>query len=204
MSIVDRPFPESAAPPAGFPRQAPITLAMYDRMIAAGVFDPAEAHRVELIGGELHMMSPIGDRHADAVDWLVRWSTLAIDRQVLLVRVQNPLSIPGSESAPQPDIAWVTLRRYADRRPLPEEVSLLVEVADTSLEFDTTAKASLYAAAGIADYWVVDLVSRAVIVFREPRSGGYESRSTHRSDQLVRPLAQPDAALSPAELFLPG
>jgi Uma2 family endonuclease len=204
MSIVDRRFPESAAPPAGFPRQAPITLAMYDRMIAAGVFDPAEAPRVELIGGELHMMSPIGDRHADAVDWLVGWSTLAIDRQVLLVRVQNPLSIPGSESAPQPDIAWVTLRRYADRRPLPEEVSLLVEVADTSLEFDTTAKASLYAAAGIADYWVVDLVSRAVIVFREPRSGGYESRSTHRSDQLVRPLAQPDAALSPAELFLPG
>jgi len=204
MSIVDRPFPESAAPPAGFPRQAPITLAMYDRMIAAGVFDPADAHRLELIGGELHMMSPIGDRHADAVDWLVRWSTLAIDRQVLLVRVQNPLSIPGSESAPQPDIAWVTLRRYADRRPLPEEVSLLVEVADTSLEFDTTAKATLYAAAGIADYWVVDLVSRAVIVFREPRSGGYESRSTHRGDQFVRPLAQPEAALSPAELFLPG
>ena len=204
MSVVDRSSSESAAPRAGFPRQAPITLAMYDRMIAAGVFDPAEAHRVELIGGELHMMSPIGDRHADAVDWLVRWSTLAIDRQSLLVRVQNPLSIPGSESAPQPDIAWVTLRRYADRRPLPEEVSLLIEVADTSLEFDTTAKAALYAAAGIADYWVVDLVSRAVIVFREPRSGGYESRSTHRSDQFVRPLAQPDAALSPAELFLPG
>ena len=204
MSIVDRPFPAPAAPPAVLPRQAPITLAMYDRMIAAGVFNPAEAHRLELIGGELHMMSPIGDRHADAVDWLVRWVTLAIDRQVLLVRVQNPLSIPGSESAPQPDIAWVTLRRYADRRPLPEEVSLLVEVADTSLEFDTTVKAALYAAAGIADYWVVDLVSRAVIVFREPRSGGYESRSTHRGDQLVRPLAQPEAALSPAELFLPG
>ena len=204
MSIVDRPSSASAAPPAGLPRQGPITLAMYDRMIAAGVFDPAEAHRLELIGGELHMMSPIGDRHADAVDWLVRWSTLAIDRQVLLVRVQNPLSIPGSESAPQPDIAWVTLRRYADRRPLPEEVSLLIEVADTSLEFDTTAKAALYAAAGIADYWVVDLVSRAVIVFREPRSGGYENRSTHRGEQLVRPLAQPDAALSPAELFLPG
>ena len=205
MSIVDHPFPASAAPPpVDFTRQAPITLMMYDRMIAAGVFDPAEAHRLELIGGELHMMSPIGDRHADAVDWLVRWVTLAIDRQVLLVRVQNPLSIPGSESAPQPDIAWVTLRRYADRRPLPEEVSLLVEVADTSLEFDTTVKAALYAAAGIADYWVVDLVSRAVIVFREPRSGGYESRSTHRGDQLVRPLAHPEAALSPAELFLPG
>jgi Uma2 family endonuclease len=205
MSIVDQQFPASAAPPpVGFPRQAPITLAMYDRMIAAGVFDPADAHRLELIAGEMHMMSPIGYRHADAVDWLVCWSMQAADQAKLLVRVQNPLAIPGSESAPQPDIAWVTLRRYTDRRPLPEEVSLLIEVADTSLDCDTTLKASLYAAAGIADYWVIDLVSRAVIVFREPRSGGYESRSTHRGDQIVRPLAQPEAALSPAELFLPG
>jgi Uma2 family endonuclease len=200
MSIVDRQL----AAAASLPRQAPITLAMYDRMVAAGVFDPAEMHPLELIGGELHMMSPIGDRHADAVDWLVRWSVLAVDAATTLVRVQNPLAIPRSESAPQPDIAWVTLRRYADRRPLPEEVSLLIEVADTSVEFDTTVKAGLYAAAGIADYWVVDLVSRAVIVFREPRSGGYESRSTHRGDQLVRPLARTEAALSPAELFLPG
>ena len=177
---------------------------MYDRMIAAGVFDPADMHPLELIGGELHMMSPIGDRHADAVDWLVRWSVLAVDSATTLVRVQNPLAIPGSESAPQPDIAWVTLRRYADRRPLPEEVSLLIEVADTSLEFDTTVKAGLYAAAGIADYWVVDLMSRAVVVFREPRSGAYESRSTHRGDQPVRPLVRAEATLSPAELFLPG
>ena len=205
MSIVDRPSPTSPSVPWGAsPRQAPITLAMYDRMIAAGVFDPSEMHPLELIGGELHMMSPIDDRHADAVDWLVRWSMHAVDRQPLAVRAQNPLSIPGSESAPQPDLAWVTLRRYADRRPLPEEVSLLIEVADTSLEFDTTVKAALYAAAGIADYWVVDLVSRGVIVFREPRSGGYESRSTHRGEELVRPLALPEAALSPAELFLPG
>ena len=205
MSIVDRRLPTSpAVPQVGSPRQAPVTLAMYDRMIAAGVFDPAEAHPLELIGGELRMMSPIGDRHADAVDWLVRWSGQHIDAARMLVRVQNPLSMPGAESAPQPDLAWVTLRRYADRRPLPEEVSLLIEVADTSLEFDTTVKAALYAAAGIADYWVVDLVSRGVIVFREPRSGAYESRSTHRGDQLVRPLVRPDAALSPAELFLPG
>lgn len=212
MSIVDRRLAVlPASPPSSAvaalvatPRQAPLTLAMYDRMIAAGVFDPAEPHPLELIGGDLRMMSPIGDRHADAVDWLVRWSVLAIDSATTLVRVQNPLAVPGSESAPQPDIAWVTLRRYADRRPLPEEVSLVIEVADTSLEFDTTVKAGLYAAAEITDYWVIDLVNRAVIVLREPRSGSYESRSTHRGDQLVAPLARPQAALSPAELFLPG
>jgi len=211
MSIVERspaapsaPVAPAARLPAVFPRQAPITLAMYDRMIAAGVFDPTERHPLELIEGALHMMSPIGDRHADAVAFLTRWSSQHADSSRTLVWVQNPLALPGSESAPQPDIAWVTLRRYIDRRPLPEEVSLLIEVADTSLEFDTTVKAGLYAAAGIADYWVVDLVSRAVIVFREPRAGGYESRSTHRGDQLVHPLALPRAPLSPAELFPPG
>jgi hypothetical protein len=77
-------------------------------------------------------------------------------------------------------------------------------VSEKACGFPGSAKPALYAAAGIADCWVVDLVSRAVIVFREPRSGGYESRSTHRGDQLVRPLAQPEAVLSPAELFLPG
>jgi len=205
MSIVDRPLSSPSAatlPAAGRVGQAgPITLAMYDRMIAAGVFDPAEAQPLELIGGELHMMSPIGDSHADAVAFLTRWSSQQVDPTTTLVWVQNPLAIPGSASAPQPDIAWVNLRRYADRRPLPEEVSLLVEVADTSLEFDTTVKAGLYAAAGIVDYWVVDLASRAVIVLRDPRAGRYETRSTHRGDEAVRPLARPEASLLPRELF---
>ena len=93
--------------------------------------------------------------------------------------------------------------QYADRRPLPQDVSLVIEVADTSLDFDTTVKAGLYAAAGIADYWVIDLVSRGVIVFRDPRSGAYETRSKHRGDEFVSPLALPSAALSPAELFVP-
>jgi Uma2 family endonuclease len=79
----------------------------------------------------------------------------------------------------------------------------VIEVADTSLDFDTTVKAGLYAAAGIPDYWVIDLVSRGVIVFRGPRSGAYETRSTHRGDEFASPLALPSAALSPAELFVP-
>ena len=202
MSIVEQPQAAARSAPAAFAnRRQPVTLAIYDRMIAAGVFDPAEDHPLELIGGDLHVMSPIGDRHADAVDWLARWSQLVVDPAAVLVRIQNPLAIPGSESAPQPDIAWVAFRRYADRRPQPAEVSLLIEVADTSLAFDTEVKAGLYAAAGIADYWVVDLISRGVIVFRDPRAGRYETRSTHRDDNAVRPLAQPSAVLMPVELF---
>ena len=202
MSIVEQPQAAARSAPADFAnRRQPVTLAMYDRMIAAGVFDPAENHPLELIGGDLHVMSPIGDRHADAVAFLTRWSSQHADPQQVLVWVQNPLAIPGSESAPQPDIAWVAFRRYADRRPQPAEVSLLIEVADTSLAFDTEVKAGLYAAAGITDYWVVDLISRGVIVFRDPRAGRYETRSTHRDDNAVRPLARPSAVLVPAELF---
>lgn len=202
MSIVDRPdVPRNAVTLAAAAPVGPITLAMYDRMIAAGVFDPTDGRSLELIGGDLHMMSPIGDRHADAVAYLTRWSSQQVDPATTLVWVQNPLAIPGSQSAPQPDVAWVRLRRYADRRPQPEEVSLLIEVADTSLEFDTTVKAALYAAAGILDYWVVDLASNAVIVLRDPRGGRYETRSTHRGDEAVRPLARPEASLLPRELF---
>jgi len=136
--------------PAGLSPRGTVTLAMYDRMIAAGVFEPRQEHPLELIEGVLQMMSPIGDRHADAVDWLVRWSMTQVDLSKILVRVQNPIAIPAAESAPQPDLAWVTLRRYIDRRPLPEEVMLVVEVADTSLDHDTSTKAALYAAAGLA------------------------------------------------------
>lgn len=70
-------------------RLGAVTLDVYDRMIAAGVFDPTERQPLELIAGDLHMMSPIGDRHADAVDWLARWSQLAIGSAVWLVRVQT-------------------------------------------------------------------------------------------------------------------
>lgn len=201
MSIAEEPMPgvQALSPPQ--PQAGPITVAMYDRMIAAGVFEPSEAHPLELIAGELRMMSPIGDRHADAVDWLARWSQMAVDPAATLVRIQNPLTIPGAASVPQPDIAWVTARRYLDRRPRPEEVSLLIEVADTSLDFDTTVKAGLYASAGIADYWIVDLVSRAVIVLRDPRNGRYETQSTFRDQAAVSPLARPQASLLPAELM---
>ncbi len=200
-TIVPATAVSRAALPA-LPPRGGVTLAMYDRMISAGVFEPRQEHPLELIEGALQMMSPIGDRHADAVDWLVRWSMMQVDLSRILVRVKNPIAIPTSESAPQPDLAWVTLRRYIDRRPLPEEVMLVVEIADTSLDHDTTTKAALYAAAGIADYWVVDLVARAVIVFRDPVAGRYDTRTTHRAGRPLFPLACPEATLEPAELFV--
>lgn len=201
MSTIDTPAAPSG-PAGGTPPRGAVTLAMYDRMIAAGVFEPRHEHPVELVAGALRMMSPIGDRHADAVAWLTRWSMTAVDRSRLLVWVQNPIAIPASDSAPQPDLAWVTLRRYTDRRPLPEEVMLVVEVADTSLDYDMTTKATLYAAAGIGEYWVIDLVARAVVVFLDPVAGRYDTRTTHRAGRPLEARACPGATLDPAELFV--
>ena len=201
MATVDL-IPETMRLAAG--HHGPVTLALYDRMIAAGVFEPAEQHRFELITGKLQMMSPIGDPHADAVAWLTRWTCKTVDLDKVLPWVQNQISIPDSDSVPQPDLSWVLYRRYADRRPLPGEVMLLIEVADTSLEYDLTTKAALYAAAGIRDYWVVDLVGHAIVVFRDPRGGCYETRSTHRAGSLLKPLAFPQCGLDPATLFLPA
>ena len=89
-TIIPATADSRATMPAGLPPRGTVTLAMYDRMIAAGVFEPRQEHPLELIEGVLQMMSPIGDRHADAVDWLVRWSMTQVDLSRILVRGQNP------------------------------------------------------------------------------------------------------------------
>jgi Uma2 family endonuclease len=75
--------------------------------------------------------------------------------------------MPELDSAPQPDVAGVKVRTYRDRHPLPDEVLLLIEVADSSVDSDCGEKAALYAAAGIQDYWVVSLPERLIHVFRQ-------------------------------------
>jgi hypothetical protein len=103
--------------PAGLSPRGTVTLAMYDRMIAAGVFEPRQEHPLELIEGVLQMMSPIGDRHADAVDWLVRWSMTQVDLSKILVRVQNPIAIPAAESPTRALTTTPPRRRRSTPRP---------------------------------------------------------------------------------------
>jgi Uma2 family endonuclease len=105
-------------------------VAEYHQLIAAGIFD--ENDRVELIGGDLVMMSPIGARHAGQVNWLI--SLLAPPmRDRAVVAVQNPLQLDDN-SEPQPDLALLRLRAdcYKRSNPTPADVLLLIEVADSS------------------------------------------------------------------------
>jgi Uma2 family endonuclease len=178
-----------------------ITYDEYAQMIADGAFDALRDRRIELIHGELRTMTPPGPSHSGAIDWFNEWSILNPPRGKVTVRVQNPLAIPDADSAPQPDIAWVKRRQYRDCDPRPDDVYLIVEVADSSLDYDCGPKADLYAAAGIADYWVVSLPERVIHVFRQPTGGTYASRETIAVGQSLAPLAFPDVAISAAELF---
>lgn len=178
-----------------------VTIEQYDLMVGSGAFDGEHRQRVELIRGEIRPMSPIGSLHEVLVDWLNEWSVLTAPRRKVRVRVQNSIGLPSLESAPEPDIAWVTRRNYAARRPQADDVLLVIEVADTSLRYDLGEKADLYAEAGIRDYWVVDANNRRVTVFRDPRNGRYQSQEIFAPDAAIASLAFPKATLDVSALF---
>jgi Uma2 family endonuclease len=169
----------------------------YERLVSAGILGPGD--RVELLEGEIIEMSPEKSRHAAAVD-------LALDalRRRLgashTIRVQHPLAV-SETSEPEPDLAVVpgTPRDYVDRHP--SSADLVVEVSDSSLEYDRTRKAGVYAGAGIPDYWIVNLVESVLEVHRDPGRSGYRSMTTHRRGETVAPLLAPEAEIEVAELL---
>jgi Uma2 family endonuclease len=177
---------------------ARLTLAQYDRMIESGVFERGQRKRLEFIGGEIREMKPIGSLHADVVDRLVEWSFDSLPKHAVRIRVQNSIGLPELESAPEPDLAWVARRDYSLARPTGKDVLLVIEVAESSLAYDCGEKADLYAAAGIADYWMVNLPDRSVEVRRDPGRGRYRSLKTYAGDDEIHSLAFPQVVLQPA------
>ena len=109
------------------------TLEQYELMAEAGVFDGKHRQRVELIRGEIRQMTPIGIRHGAVVDRLARLSFDLLSADRAAIRVQGMLSLPAVESAPEPDMIWLVPRDYSRRHPFPEDVLLLIEVAESSL-----------------------------------------------------------------------
>ena len=178
-----------------------ITLAEFDRMIRRGVFVRPRNRRIELIRGALRQMSPPGPTHEAAVDKLTRWSIEHTDGDEVCVRVQNSIGLPELNSAPQPDIAWVRTGAYEKKRPESEDVLLVIEVSNSSLNYDKGKKARLYAEAGVADYWVVNLRDACLEVFRDPQDGEYGSQVIIDRYGRVSPLAFPKLKLALTQLF---
>jgi Uma2 family endonuclease len=149
-------------------KQAPFTSKrwrrkQYERLVDLGVF---EGEPLELIGGQLIVAEPKGSPHAAAVG-MASDAVRAALPPGWTVRIQDPVAL-DDESAPEPDVAVVRGRHADYRHAHPARAALIVEVAESSLAFDRTRKGSLYARAGIADYWIVNLEERVVEVYRDP------------------------------------
>lgn len=180
---------------------AHFTLDHYEHMVELGVFSGAYEQRLELIRGEIRQMSPIGYIHSHVVTHLTDWSYEVVPRERIVIRVQNPVRIPASDSEPHPDLVWAMRNATVDHHPNPEDVLLLIEVADTSLADDRTEKLEIYAEAGIQEYWIVNVIDEQIEVHRQPIGRTYQQRTVYGANASVCPLALPTATLQPSRLF---
>ncbi len=170
------------------------TIEEYHRMAEVGILH--EDDRVELIEGKIIQMAAIGSRHAACAKHLIK----------LLVReggdsgvvgAQDPVLLPD-KSEPEPDVTILRPREdfYAESHPAPEDVMLLIEVSDTSPEYDRDVKVPLYARAGIPEVWVVDLTGEEILAYSRPEGGAYAETSRVGRGGSLAPRTVPGLMLN--------
>lgn len=170
----------------------------YYRMAEVGILGPED--RVELIDGEIVQMSPIGDRHAWCVSVATELLMMAFNGMAL-VRVQNPLRL-NDYAELQPDIVLLKLRqdRYP-KHPRAADTLLVVEVADTTLKYDSTIKLPRYAKAGVPEVWIEDLQRDRLFVYRDPSGDTFRSTLTLSHGDAVSVQAFPHIIFTVDQLF---
>jgi Uma2 family endonuclease len=181
------------------PTRHKLSVEDYHKLGEAGIL--TEDSRVELLEGELIEMAPIGVPHMAVVNRLTRPLVLAAG-ELGVVSVQNPVRLPP-HSEPQPDVA-ILRRRAGDAESLvpgPEDVLLLIEVADTTLVYDRSTKLHLYAKFGIPESWIANLQSKCIEVYREPTVHGYAKRIESHLEDSVSPLALSKMSVAVAKIF---
>jgi Uma2 family endonuclease len=159
-----------------------------------------EDERVELLDGDVVEMSPVGDRHIEAVTRCTDvFAPLLVARRARL-STQNPIRL-GPHDEPQPDVALVPPGVIG--APRPGEVLLAIEVADASVDDDRATKVPLYARSGIPETWLLNVRDGALAVYRAPGPAGYARTATYLPNQRVAPEAFPDVVLRVAALLPP-
>jgi len=195
-----------AAPPGRRTQAAPSnggrfhwTVDTFYRAIAAGVFD--EPSRLELIHGDLLEKETVNPPHARVTERIARLFRVRFEPGFWVLE-EKPLHL-ASDGEPIPDVQIVNgaPEQYEDHHPTGEDVRLVVEVTDTTVERDTVEKVFLYAQAGIADYWVSLINNRELLVYRNPTPDGYGEPQRLRHGDNVTPLFAPDVTLAVADLL---
>lgn len=175
------------------------TTEQYHLMHEAGVF--AEGDRLELINGEITEMSPIGRKHAACVARLTKVFELKLGDRTIIWS-QNPIRLVDN-SEPQPDLAILKLRSdfYEDSLPIPTDILLIIEVADSTLTYDRETKMPLYASAGIPEMWLFDLNRKIIEGYSQPSALGYKRMQRYEQNDEFSTLAFPDVTFAWNELF---
>jgi Uma2 family endonuclease len=170
------------------------TVQEYHLMGEAGIL--GEDDRVELIEGEIVQMAAIGTPHATCVRRLIR-QFRQLPEESAILDVQNPIQLT-ERTEPQPDVVLLQFRLdyYETAHPMPSEVLLLVEVSDSTIDFDRDVKVPNYARSGIQEVWLWDLEVNCLEVYRFPTANGYTSIQKIERGEMVSPLAFPDFEVS--------
>lgn len=168
----------------------PITVKEYHRMAQAGILQ--EDEHIELIQGEIIKMSPIGLKHRACVNRLNTILTDLINKNAI-VQVQSSIILPD-RSEPEPDIVILKLRAdfYEHSEPGPNDILILMEVADSSLEYDREVKLPLYASAGIREFWLINLIDKLIEVHTQPVQNRYGLIRIFGYDEAIQSEVYPE------------
>jgi Uma2 family endonuclease len=160
--------------------------------------------KLELVEGEL--ISKMGKKrpHTNALIFVLAWLVRVFGEQY--VNPETPIDVAPEDnpaSEPEPDLVVLAKpsREFGSANPRPGDLRLVVEISDSTLGFDLTTKAGLYARAGIVEYWVVDVVARRLVVHRDPGKGLYQSVTVYNDRENVSPLAAPGCEFQVGDAF---
>lgn len=178
-----------------------ITVEEYDEMIKNGVFD--EDDQVELLNGAIVEKMPKGSKHSSAT-YRVAKKFFKIFEETAIVRVQDAIRL-DEYSEPEPDIVVAMPREdeYDESHPTPDEIYLILEVSNTSLEYDRNTKGKSYARAGIRQYLVLNVPEKTLEDYREPSANDFQTKQTYRAGQTFNLVAFPEISLAVSD-FLPS
>ena len=173
----------------------------YYKMAEAGIL--TEDERLELLNGEIIEMSPIGSRHAHSVNWINHLLVTLLGTRAW-ISIQNPLRLNG-QAEPEPDVLILRWQDdlYESDHPTPEDVFLLIEVSDTTLDKDRDEKLPMYAQAEIPECWIVNLRDGVVEIYTDPAGEEYLTRQVFEVGDGVSPSAFPDISI-PVDRIAPA
>ena len=175
------------------------TVQQYHLMHEAGVF--AEGDRYELINGEIREMSPIGRKHVACIIRLVKLFERKLGDRTM-VSAQNSILL-DDHAQPQPDLAILKWRDdfYANALPTPEDILLIIEVADSTIDYDRDVKMPLYAANGIPEMWLFDVNQQVIEGYSQPSASGYKRSQRYEQGDKLSLIAFPDVIFNWEDLM---